>query len=122
MHPSHMIIEVPAAWKPVTRKRSFAVLKETEVRVLAMTMHAVCLSLMTEKTCIRGEASVGVTTLRRQTTVGAEVRIEVFTSLASAMNPIKPAHHTHEKVTYWYVHFCVVGVCLHGFSPIAKGQ
>ena len=77
MDPAHVVVEIPPSREAIARDGALAGGEEAQVGVLAVTVHSVGFSLVTEEAGVRGE--VNIDTLGDLAMVGLEVGVEVFT-------------------------------------------
>lgn len=53
MYPLHMVKEIPAPWEAISGNGAVAILERTEMRLLAMSVHAVSFPFVSQKACGR---------------------------------------------------------------------
>lgn len=76
MHPLHVVPKVPLPGKSISGKSTFTSFIRAAVGFVAMAVHSVGLTLVTEKARNRGEPGVG--TQLHPAPVGLQVRVDVL--------------------------------------------
>jgi hypothetical protein len=76
MYTSHVVTEVPVAWKAIAWCGPLTTIVSARIGFIAVAVHGVSLALMTQKTCCGGEA--GVLAGVYLATVGLQVGVDKF--------------------------------------------
>lgn len=78
VHSSHVVEQVPSTRESKSGHGSVASFPEAEVGVVSVAVESVGLTLVTEKTGVRGETQLGSHAIRDLAAIGLQVGVQVF--------------------------------------------
>jgi hypothetical protein len=78
MYPLHVVLEVPSSWKAITNDGTIAVSVGTEVRLVAVPVHSMGLTLVAEQAGSGREGNIQAG--RILAAIGLQVSVKVFTA------------------------------------------
>lgn len=78
VNPSHVVKEIPAAGKAISRDGAVTTLKEAEVRVVSVAVESMGLAFMAEQASIRRKMKLSIHTAWDPAAVRLQMGIQVF--------------------------------------------